>query len=466
MCGLVLAAQAQSAPTVNHRDLHREISISTTVDLQIVPNPRPAPSTVTVKAGDNDVKIAKRLGISAAQLRKANPGVNWSRLQIGQKLKTSVAAKAQAKPKTTAKAPTKSQGSHVVKSGENDWIIAKKYGIAPSALAKLNPKVNWSKLQPGQKIVVPAPKMTTAKATTPAISTKRVRIIKDSVYVRSGPNTTAKPLTKVTKDRVASVIDRTGDWYKIKFEGGTVGWVRQDMLKAVSAQEASKLLALAKKGSASTKVAAKSKSTSAKPPVKVAALSSRVSGSLIETAKSNLGIRYRWGGTSRGGFDCSGFVSWVYAKHGVKLPRTSIQQSTHGAAVPKSSLATGDLVFFKTTRSNRVSHVGIYIGGGKFIHASSGTGSVTISSLNDGYYSKRYAGARRVTGAKVTASIDGYGGEERETIAAAQRKSESEVARAKADAEKQQIEAAAKAAEQASKEAPAKVTVGADVVSK
>lgn len=489
MCGMLLASSS-TPQTENAPDLRREISITNTIGIEVVPAPKP-PASVVVKAGDNDVKIAKRLGISAAQLRKANPGVNWTKIKPGQTLKTGVSSSstkkttAAKKPAATAKM-TQAKAStsngvkgHIVVKGENDWIIAKKYGITPSKLAKLNPKVNWTKIKPGMKILVPksgssatksASQKFASQSSATKITTKRVRVTADNVYVRSGPNTTAKPLTKVSKNRVASVVDRSGDWYKIKFAGGTTGWIRGDLLKPVSATEASRLLASAKKASASsTKVAKASspKSSSPRSAMRVASNTNYAKTSLIDTAKSNLGIRYSWGGTSRGGFDCSGFVGWVYARHGVKLPRTSIQQSTYGHAIAKENLEKGDLVFFKTTRGNRVSHVGIYIGGGQFIHASSGSGRVVISGLGEGYYSKRYAGARRVTGAKGAAKLDSYVEQERDEIRAAQKKSDADVKKAKAEAEKAKIEAAAKEAEKkVVEEGPNKVTVGADVIGK
>lgn len=456
----------------------------------VVPAPKPQPpSGVTVKKGDNDWVIAKRVGIKPSELRRLNPGVNWERLKPGQKLKTRSAgttAKASSsskgktsstKSKTTTTARSGRKTVTVVK-GENDWTIAKRAGITPSQLRNLNPKVNWKSIKPGDKIVVPGPakptrvatkstsssKSTAAKPTTAkvaSISTKRARVTADGVMVRSAANTSARPVARVTKDRVASILDRKGDWYKVKFDGGTTGWIRNDLLKPVSATEASRLIAMAKRGNGSTKVAS-STTRAAKPATRLASNSLVATGSLLDTARSNLGIRYRWGGTSRSGFDCSGFVGWVYARHGVKLPRTSIQQSGVGAAVGKESLKQGDLVFFKTNRGTRVNHVGIYIGGGKFIHASSGTGRVTISDLNDGYYSRRYAGGRRVTGVKGAAKIESYGDDQRVEIAAAQKRSEDEVAKAKADAEKKAIEEAAKKAE----EKPSRVTPGADVIGK
>ena len=116
---------------------------------------------------------------------------------------------------------------------------------------------------------------------------------------------------------------------------------------------------------------------------------------LISNAKKYMGTPYRWGGTRPGGFDCSGYTQYVFRETGVNIPRTTRQQINVGTPVAKSQLKTGDLVFFNTS-GRGVSHVGIYISGGKFIHASTSKG-VTIGSIYDPYYwGKRYIGARRV----------------------------------------------------------------------
>lgn len=114
---------------------------------------------------------------------------------------------------------------------------------------------------------------------------------------------------------------------------------------------------------------------------------------IIRNAQSLIGIPYVFGGTTTKGFDCSGFTQYVYKGSGIELPRTSYTQYGSGAAVKKDQLQSGDLVFF-STYDQGASHVGIYIGGGSFIHAASA--GIKITSLSDSYYSSRYIGARRV----------------------------------------------------------------------
>lgn len=122
---------------------------------------------------------------------------------------------------------------------------------------------------------------------------------------------------------------------------------------------------------------------------------------LVNEARKWLGTRYRYGGESRSGTDCSGFTMKVYEKvTGIKLPRDSRSQQSFTSRVKQRDLSAGDLVFFATkSGGSRVGHVGIYISGGEFIHASTSKG-VIISSLSERYYANHYHSAGRVPGIK------------------------------------------------------------------
>lgn len=121
------------------------------------------------------------------------------------------------------------------------------------------------------------------------------------------------------------------------------------------------------------------------------------SADLILKALALLGAPYKYGGTSlEKGFDCSGLVSHVFAAAlGVTLPRRSEQISHLGQQIEKEALQPGDLVFFNTLRRT-FSHVGIYLGGQRFIHAPSRGGEVRIDNMNEAYWFKRFNGARRI----------------------------------------------------------------------
>lgn len=122
---------------------------------------------------------------------------------------------------------------------------------------------------------------------------------------------------------------------------------------------------------------------------------SSISGSSIVSRALGLqGSSYVYGGTGGGGYDCSGFTKAVYSASGISIPRTSYAQFSSGSSVAKSDLQPGDLVFFSTYASG-ASHVGIYTGGGNFVHASTPSSGVITSSMSDSFYSSRYLGARR-----------------------------------------------------------------------
>jgi len=115
--------------------------------------------------------------------------------------------------------------------------------------------------------------------------------------------------------------------------------------------------------------------------------------SLVTRALGWLGTRYVWGGTSAKGVDCSGLTQSLYKSQGIKLPHNAKAQFKLGKPVPRDALVPGDLVFFNTR--GPLTHVGMYIGEGKFIHAANPKRGVRIDSLSSRYYNSRYAGARR-----------------------------------------------------------------------
>ena len=116
---------------------------------------------------------------------------------------------------------------------------------------------------------------------------------------------------------------------------------------------------------------------------------------IVQHAKSFIGTPYRNGGMSRNGMDCSGLVMKVYYDFGIHLPRTALDQSSVGTPISRAAIQPGDLVFFRTSRQS-VSHVGIYLGRGQFVHASTGGKRVKIDKLSSDYFRSRYVAARDV----------------------------------------------------------------------
>jgi cell wall-associated NlpC family hydrolase len=118
--------------------------------------------------------------------------------------------------------------------------------------------------------------------------------------------------------------------------------------------------------------------------------------SIVKDALALRGAPYRNGGSDPKGFDCSGFVQYVFGMHGVKLPRGTREQLEHGIEVRLAAIAPGDLIFFSTTASNEASHVGVAVGGDEFVHAPSSRGVVRVEKFSAPYWSRRIVGVRRL----------------------------------------------------------------------
>jgi len=178
------------------------------------------------------------------------------------------------------------------------------------------------------------------------------------VRMRREPNIDSEILGTYDVGTIMTVTDVVGDWYVVSYKGQT-GYIRDDFLNISGTNTAAGL-------------------------------------AIVDTAMAYLGVGYVYGGTSPSGFDCSGFVYYVYGLHGYSLNRTAASQLSNGAVVEKDSLQPGDLVFFSNGAGGSIGHVGLYVGNGQFIHASSGGGSVIITDLSSDYYTTYYYGARRI----------------------------------------------------------------------
>jgi cell wall-associated NlpC family hydrolase len=113
---------------------------------------------------------------------------------------------------------------------------------------------------------------------------------------------------------------------------------------------------------------------------------------IVRTAKRYLGVRYRYGGTNPRGFDCSGYVMYIYRKNGIPMPRSLSQQYRSGKRISLKRARPGDLVFFNIS-GRRISHVGLYVGNRTFIHAPRTGKRISFADMNKRYWRKRYAGA-------------------------------------------------------------------------
>lgn len=195
---------------------------------------------------------------------------------------------------------------------------------------------------------------------------KKGIVVGSCVNVRSGPTTGHGIVTKVYAGAIVELLGQNGDWYQISYNGYQ-GYISADYVREY-------------KGSTT----------------------SAIGEQVVAMAMSYLGVPYVYGGASPSGFDCSGFTLYIFKQFGYNLPHSATSQwYNSGEYVERGDLQPGDLVLFcDPSRSNgkACSHVGIYIGNGEFIHASSGSSGkyVRISNLNSGYYNTYYKGAKRL----------------------------------------------------------------------
>jgi len=274
----------------------------------------------------------------------------------------------------TASAATKIV-KHKIKSGETLYTVAHKHHSTIEEVRKLNGIKNGETLKIGRVVKVPAntyfpnKKTKKTKLTKKKSTAKKLKVTKTKTKKRK-----IKIVKSVKKNKKANKILRTA----LKRHAKPLASKRVKRRRTVTVDDIF--------------------FRSAQPNVMMFnGFGGKKGKNIINVAKTKLGKRYVWGAVGqRGTFDCSGFTSYVYKKNGINIPRTSINQSKFGKYVSRNNLKKGDLIFFDTSKRRKgyVNHVGIYLGNGKFIHASSAKKKVTISNLSK-FYAQRYVGARR-----------------------------------------------------------------------
>ncbi|HEY9190103.1 MAG TPA: LysM peptidoglycan-binding domain-containing protein [Sulfurovum sp.] len=291
----------------------------------------------TIKKGETLSSIAKKYHTSVAKIRQVNGLKKGAVIQYGKQLNVPVKNYAAAADKTT---------DYVIKKGDSLSTIAQRHQTTIAKLREANGLQRSAILKIGSVLKVPQTK-------------QEVSQVKQKVQL-------AKPTQKATDKKFIASLSRleTVNLKKQK-EAKSQGFSFSNIFGSKSKEEAEEL----------DKCQA-----------------------IISLAKQKLGKKYVWGASgNRNTYDCSSFVKFVYKKHGIDLPRTSIMQSKVGKQVKRDELQVGDLIFFDTSKQRKgyVNHVGIYLGDNKFIHASSAKKQVVITSLEKAFYSSRFKGARR-----------------------------------------------------------------------
>ncbi len=322
-----------------------------------------------------------------------------------------------------------------VLSKENDWYkvkVSKSTGYVAESLIK-NVTEDVVALTVSATPEVIAPLVTPVAEVTGEKEVKILAVTGSSVNLRKEPSTSSTILGKVVEgdNLISEGLTENGEWYKVKF-GDIEGYIYKDYItedinKIIGEGKINSGVNFRKEPSTESEIIDTIPADSnitilgtkaewykvlyneqegwivARCVDRVTSTSrsgtNSVAKKVVELAKQQLGKKYVWGANGPNSFDCSGLTKYVYGKVGVTLERVSYNQATQGIKVDKSKLQIGDLLFFSginSTSSNKISHVGIYIGNGEFLHAANSTRGVVIDDLDADYYKKHYVTARRV----------------------------------------------------------------------
>ncbi|TFG78151.1 MAG: LysM peptidoglycan-binding domain-containing protein [Thermodesulfobacteriales bacterium] len=315
---------------------------------------RTSATKYTVKKGDTLGGISNSYGVSVAKIKEAS-SLKSNNIKVGDVLLIPGTQK------------TPSSSTYTVVSGDTLGGIGNKFGVSVKELRTLN-NLKSSYLQVGMKLTVSG----NSKAAQPSVQTAKKAAQKPSAryIVKSGESLGI--IAQRYGVSVTSIVNANNLKGQTIRAGQTINIPSAENYRDYAGN---------------TEYSSNNESTSYK----------KTKENIITVAKQYLGAPYKFGGSSfKTGIDCSGYVKKIFSKFNVELPRTArdIYYNT-GTRVAKNQLQTGDLVFFRTYASYP-SHVGIYMGNGQFIHASSGARKVSITSLNKKYYTKRYIGAKRI----------------------------------------------------------------------
>ncbi|MEG1025247.1 MAG: LysM peptidoglycan-binding domain-containing protein [Flavobacterium sp.] len=385
-----------------------------------------APGSHEVSQKETLWGIAKKYNVSVDELKKANPTLETDGLKIGQHLNIpsnavvseNVVNTDNVKPEIVPVANTELNVKVQVK--ETKYSIAKKYGITVAELERQNPSIK-KKLRVGQslKISTTAEKANQLLETADLNTGKQGDISSNVVAVTpNGVNTdVTKPeiITSENTEVVVEVQPKETKYAIAKRYGITVAELERQnpsikgklpvgsVLKIKTTKEKADALnvnssQVINNNQPSIEVADNSNVAKDSGIVRISNHSDLIN-QLISNATENIGTRYRSGGTTKAGFDCSGLMFCTFGNFDIKLPRSSIEQSRIGTKIASEEAQKGDLIFFKTNGRRHINHVGMVVenvdGEIKFVHSST-HGGVMISSTKEAYYTRAFSQVNRV----------------------------------------------------------------------
>ena len=263
-----------------------------------------------------------------------------------------------------------------------------------TAVALLDVKGSWYKVLYNGSTGYMSADYVQAKLTASDLNAYGI-ITAEELNVRAGSNSDTDVVTTVKKDACVSVTGFDKGWFAIT-TGEISGYISGDYMTLTMEKPKPTVQEETPQETPAESPAETAEPTQEEEVTTPSQIPTGTAADVINFAKQYLGVPYVYGGASPSGFDCSGFTMYVFDNFGISLPHGATPQANYGTAIAKSDLIPGDLVFFASS-SAWIGHVGIYIGDGEFIHASSGSGyCIKISSLEESYYVRMYQCARRL----------------------------------------------------------------------
>ena len=345
-----------------------------------------------VQSGDSFYSIALNNDLTVEDLKKYNPDVSPKNLQIGQKINLKPVKNKKTKVEKETRLVENSSNDntfHIVKKGETMSSISKKYGLKLADLLELNKQLGTS-LQIGDKVAIKKENISIVEVDKPVDSSSNGLIAESN-----------------TSDDDIEEADDSGEVTHIVKKGETASSIARHYsiklkeLKKLNPRVGDKLAVghklIIKKGNITNTTVVEEENIEDIAPMSIENVSK--ADQLIAIASQNIGTRYRGGGKTEEGFDCSGLMCYTFDKLQISLPRSSSSQSEIGKKIKRKNAQKGDLIFFSTNGRGTINHVGmiteIYEDDIRFIHSSVSAG-VVISSINEAYYTKRFKKIVRV----------------------------------------------------------------------
>ncbi|MRX40890.1 LysM peptidoglycan-binding domain-containing protein [Flavobacterium sp. LC2016-23] len=354
----------------------------------------------TISKGDNLSVLAKKYGVKTKDIVEANPNapkilkLNSVLLIPNTNNKTTFNKKSTETVANTTPAPVSIPGSHEVLAKETLWGISKKYNVSVEDLKKANPLLESEGLKIGQQIAIPSNVI--ADQGKPVENAPKPEEVEVSREVK--PKETKYAIAKEFGISVAE-LEKQNPAIKKKLKVGYVLTIRTSKEKADASEALKETFEIKDPTLTPEQVAENSTVSRDSSTVIRVENSSDLIDRLIESATGNIGTRYRSGGTTKAGFDCSGLMICTFNNFDIRLPRSSIEQSRIGMKVSANEAQKGDLIFFKTNGRRHINHVGMVVevadGEIKFVHSST-HGGVMISSTKEAYYGRNFSQVNRV----------------------------------------------------------------------